>query len=247
MASLIDLFFQNFSVFSDQEVHPARGLVLIDINAILARRIAAPVTQQGKSNSNLVGKRFIGERTIHAHTQDLGVGIFQLFQVLLEVFHLLRSTTGESEDEERQDNVFLAAISLSFTCFKLSPSKYRSVKSGAISPTLGIGGATVLASCADKDAGTLSASSNPATRVPETFLCIALPPNCTLAYRVGDLPVNREVLAAAMFRIAQAAYKPVQFCSKRKNRSSGPKARTRRRGCIATRIANKIADMQHRR
>jgi hypothetical protein len=58
----------------------------------------------------LVGERFIGEGTIHAHTQDLGVGGFQFFQVLLEVFHLLGSTTGESEDVERQNDVLLAMI-----------------------------------------------------------------------------------------------------------------------------------------
>ena len=35
---------------------------------------------------------------------------FQRFQILLEVFHLLRSTTGKREDIERQHHVLLAAV-----------------------------------------------------------------------------------------------------------------------------------------
>jgi hypothetical protein len=52
----------------------------------------------------------IRKRAIHAHTQDLGVGSFQLFEISLEVFHLLRSTTGEGENIERQHYLLLAPI-----------------------------------------------------------------------------------------------------------------------------------------
>jgi hypothetical protein len=52
----------------------------------------------------------IRERAIHAHTQDLGISSFQLLQVLLEVFHLLRSTTGKSEHVESKRDLLLAAI-----------------------------------------------------------------------------------------------------------------------------------------
>src|ERR1019366_2013839 len=71
---------------------------------------AAPVAEKREGYSDLVGEGFVGEGTIHAHTQDLGVGSFQPLQVLLEVFHLLRSTTGKSEDIERQNDVLLAAV-----------------------------------------------------------------------------------------------------------------------------------------
>src|SRR5262249_35528144 len=79
-------------------------------DAVGARSISAPVTQQGEGHSNLVSEGFVREGAVHAHTQDLGVGGFQLFQVLLEVFHLLGSTTGESKDVEGQHNIFLAAV-----------------------------------------------------------------------------------------------------------------------------------------
>jgi hypothetical protein len=58
----------------------------------------------------LVGERFVGEGAIHAHTQNLGVDSFQPFQILLDSFHLLGSTTGEGENKKRHDNVLLAAI-----------------------------------------------------------------------------------------------------------------------------------------
>src|SRR5438874_11600093 len=91
----VDLFFENGPIFSDQEIHSPRGFVFIHEDAIFASDFAAPVAGQGKRHAYLIGKCFIRERTIHAHTHDLGVGCFQLLQVLLEVFHLLRSTTGE--------------------------------------------------------------------------------------------------------------------------------------------------------
>jgi hypothetical protein len=50
----------------------------------------------------------IGKRRIHAYTQDLGVGGFQLCEVLLESLHLLGSTTGKREDIERQGDVLFA-------------------------------------------------------------------------------------------------------------------------------------------
>jgi hypothetical protein len=55
-----------------------------------------------------LGEGVVGEGAIHAHTQDLGVGSFQRFEVLLEVFHLLGSTTRESENIEANHHVLLA-------------------------------------------------------------------------------------------------------------------------------------------
>ncbi len=48
------------------------------------------------------------EPGIHAHTQHLGIGGFQLGEVLLESLHLLGSTPGEGENVERQGDVLLA-------------------------------------------------------------------------------------------------------------------------------------------
>ena len=107
---LIHLFFHDLSIFADQEIHAARSLIFVLVDSVLVGYFAAPIAQQGERHSDLVGESFIGERTIHAHTQDLGVGCFQRFQILLEVLHLLRSTTGKRENIERQYNVLLAPV-----------------------------------------------------------------------------------------------------------------------------------------
>ena len=107
---LVHLLLDDLPIFSDQEVHAARGLIFVFVDSVLAGNFAAPIAQQGEGNSNLVGECFIGEGAIHTHTQDLGVGSFQGFQVRLKVLHLLGSTTGEGEDVKRQNDVFLAAI-----------------------------------------------------------------------------------------------------------------------------------------
>src|SRR6185369_1091646 len=40
---LVDLHLENFSVLADEEIHAARGFVLIDVETIFAGDIAAPV------------------------------------------------------------------------------------------------------------------------------------------------------------------------------------------------------------
>jgi hypothetical protein len=107
---LVELLFQNFSILAYEEIYAAGGFVFVDINAILTGHFPAPITCQRKLNSNLVGEGFVGERAIHAHTQDLGVGGFQLLEILLEVFHLLGSTTGKGKNIKCQDDIFLAAV-----------------------------------------------------------------------------------------------------------------------------------------
>src|SRR5580700_11192837 len=119
----VHLFFHDLSIFADQEVHAARGLIFVFVDAVFAGYFSAPIAEKWEGYSDLVGEGFVGEGTIHAHTQDLGVGRFQRFQVLLEVFHLLRSTTGKSEDIERQDDVLLAAVVAQLHVFEIIPVK----------------------------------------------------------------------------------------------------------------------------
>src|SRR5436853_2758523 len=57
----VDLFFQNLAVLSDQKIYAARGFVLVDVDAILAGGIAAPVAGVRKLYAYLVGEGFIGE------------------------------------------------------------------------------------------------------------------------------------------------------------------------------------------
>ncbi len=107
---LIHLLLQNPAILSDQKIHSPRGLIFIDVDSVLARNVAAPITQQRECDSNLIGERLVGEGAIHAHTQDLGVGRIQPLQILLERLHLLGSTPGKGKDVEGKNHVFLPAV-----------------------------------------------------------------------------------------------------------------------------------------
>ena len=97
---LVDLLFQNLSVFSNKEIDPTRRLIFVQVNSVLACDVTTPITQERESNSNLVGEGFVGEGAVHAHTQNLGVGRLQLLQLLLEGLHLRGSTTGKGKNVE---------------------------------------------------------------------------------------------------------------------------------------------------
>ena len=71
--------------------------------------MTSPVAQQGKGDGDFLCPRGVAEGAVHAYTQYLGVRSFQLLQILLEVLHLLGSTTGESEDVKGEGDVLLAA------------------------------------------------------------------------------------------------------------------------------------------
>jgi hypothetical protein len=58
----------------------------------------------------LVGEGLVSKGTIHTPTQGLGVGTFPPFQILLESFPLLVSTSGESKNEECHHNVLLPPV-----------------------------------------------------------------------------------------------------------------------------------------
>src|ERR1700722_14381473 len=128
---VVDLFFEDFSVLSDQEVYTAGGFVFIDENSVGAGGVSALIAEQREGYADLIGKGFVGERAIHAHTQDLGVGSFQFFKILLEVFHLLSSTPGESEDVEGQHNVFLAAILVEGYFFEIASVEILQLEIGS--------------------------------------------------------------------------------------------------------------------
>src|SRR3954467_13689357 len=113
-SGLVDLHFGDLARLVDQISHTSRRLVaqlsdLLD-HAIVFRGLAAPIAEQRESDANGIRECFVGERAIHAYTQDLGVRSFQSLQVLLEVLHLLGSTTGEGEDIKRQHDTLLALV-----------------------------------------------------------------------------------------------------------------------------------------
>src|SRR5450755_3813906 len=104
----IELHLHHFAVLVDDVIHPARGLVLGVVQAIFFSDVATPIAEQWKRNADFFCPRLVREGRIHAYTQDLGICSFQLGKILLEVLHLLGSTSGEGENVKRQRDILLA-------------------------------------------------------------------------------------------------------------------------------------------
>ena len=45
---MVNLLFENLPVFPDQEVHPARGFIFVNVDSVLASDVSTPIAQQGK-------------------------------------------------------------------------------------------------------------------------------------------------------------------------------------------------------
>src|SRR5438874_9866115 len=157
----VNLHLDDFAALVDQIVDAPRGFVLRIVKPVFFGDFAAPVAQQREGHSDFFRPGVIAEHAVHAYTQYLGVCSFQLCQVLLEVLHLLRSTTGESENIKRQRDVLLPAKVVSETSF---PLVSRRVKSGARSPTLTLGsGMASFFSCPPRP---VTEASPPRTVIP---------------------------------------------------------------------------------
>jgi hypothetical protein len=106
---VIDLHFYDLTALIDQVIHPPRCFIFGIVEAVLLGDVTAPVAQQREGDADFFRPRRIAEGAIHTYTQDLGVRSFQFLQILLEVLHLGRSTTGESENIKCQRDILLAA------------------------------------------------------------------------------------------------------------------------------------------
>ena len=106
------------AVFVDDDVgalRPVVGFVLDVIaleDAIGGEHLFVHVAEEGKLNVDLLGERGVGGGTIHAYTEDFRVGGVDLAcgESSLDRLKLFRSTTGEGEDVDGEEYVFLAAV-----------------------------------------------------------------------------------------------------------------------------------------
>ena len=103
------MYFDDFAALVDQVVDAARGFVLGIVKTVLLGDVTAPITEEGEGNADFLGPGGVTKGAVHAYTQHLGVCSFQLLQILLEVLHLLRSTTGEGEDVKGEGDTLLAS------------------------------------------------------------------------------------------------------------------------------------------
>jgi hypothetical protein len=103
----VELNFDYLSGFIDDECCPPHHFGLRIPDAIVPGNIAAQVAQHWEVGAQLIRPGFIREKPIHGDTQDLGVGRFQLLQILLEALRFLASTRRKRKDIKRQSHVLL--------------------------------------------------------------------------------------------------------------------------------------------
>jgi hypothetical protein len=166
---LIDLLFQDLPVFPNQEVHSSRGLVFIHVNSILTRGLAAPIAQQGKCNSNFIGEGFVGEGLSMLTPRTWVSVASSLFKSCWSACICLVQPPVNAKTKNPTTTFFFPRYWLSETSFKSLPSKYRSVKSGAMSPTFGMDAGTCSGCPACAIDGSAVASSAASNGTPQTF------------------------------------------------------------------------------
>src|SRR5215469_14489483 len=104
----IKLHFCHFPVFVDEVIHSPSSFVLGIEDAVLLGYVTAPIAEKRKRYADLLSPCLVREGRIHTYTQNLGIRSFQLGKVLLEVLHLLGSTTGERKHIKPERNVLLS-------------------------------------------------------------------------------------------------------------------------------------------
>jgi len=102
----------DFALLVHDEGGAAGKLSLFIQDAIRLRDVALHVAQEREFDSYFLGKRGVGRRSINTDAEDGGVVEVDLARIDTRLVSLefLRSTTGEGQYVERQDDVFLAPV-----------------------------------------------------------------------------------------------------------------------------------------
>jgi hypothetical protein len=103
----VELNLENLSGLVDEECCSPHHFGLRVEYAIAPGSIAAKVAQHWEVGAQLIRPGFIRKKPIHGDTQNLGVGRFQLLQILLKALRFLASSTRKRKDVKRQSHVLL--------------------------------------------------------------------------------------------------------------------------------------------
>src|SRR5687768_13396492 len=79
------------------------------VQSVVFRRLSLPIAQQWERHRELLGKRFVRGKAVHANAQYLSSGCVEFGDISLIRLKLLRSAAGESENVESEYDRFLAA------------------------------------------------------------------------------------------------------------------------------------------
>ena len=78
-------------------------------NSVLLQNGAVHIAQQGKRDADLLCECFVGWRAVDADAENYRIACCDLGQIRLIGLEFFRSTTGESENVEGEDDVLLAS------------------------------------------------------------------------------------------------------------------------------------------
>jgi len=85
--------------------------IIVFEDAVGSEHLVVHVAEEGKLDTELFGEGLVGCGTIHAHTENHRIVRINLagIQSRLDRLELLRSTIGEGEDVDGEEDVFLSA------------------------------------------------------------------------------------------------------------------------------------------
>ena len=103
------------AVFVDDDIGAQGPLVCVALlfigfeDAVGSEHFLVHVAEEGKLDADLLGESGVRRGTVHAHTENCRVVCIDLagIESRLDRLELLGSTTGESQDVDSQENIFL--------------------------------------------------------------------------------------------------------------------------------------------
>lgn len=103
----------SFFVYNDGGAPRPFEIVTLHViffeDAIIGEGLAVHVAQERHGDADLLGECGVGGGTVYADSEDDGIAGFELGLISLIGLEFFRSTTGESQDVESENDVFLAA------------------------------------------------------------------------------------------------------------------------------------------
>jgi hypothetical protein len=152
--TLVEFDVLDFPFFVDDDGGAPRPLKIVTLHviflqdAIFGEGLAIHIAQERHGDADLFGEGGVGGGTVDADTEDDGVAGFELGLISLIGLKFFRSTTGEGQDVEGENDVFLAAEITQLDGFPLVAEK-REIR-GNVADLQGCLGNGVLLSCSGK-------------------------------------------------------------------------------------------------
>lgn len=148
--SFIDVLDDAFLI--DQERGPVSKTLLFVKDTISLDYGAFEIAEEWKRDFELFCEFTVGGNTVYTQAKNLGVGCFELCDISLIRFELLRSTTGERQHVDRQHDILLAFEIAELVSLSVSGPQ-REVRSGVTDLQVCFGWRWLLRKCRNAEHG----------------------------------------------------------------------------------------------